>query len=115
MSSKASTEAIDVVRLPKRRKRESGGRLGSDEVLLLWRALLRFRSGRQPPCAPRATPSDSDCPLAASCPRWNVQPDDHELTLEEDFDATERRQALWPCTRLMNLLDPDVDWIGRRR
>jgi hypothetical protein len=52
--------------------------------------------------------------LFAACPRWE-QADDQELSASEDFEATERRRASWPCSRLLDLLDPQVDWIGRRR
>lgn len=49
-----------------------------------------------------------------TCPRWS-QGDDRKLSLEEDFEETERRQGSWPCSRVMALLDPEVNWIGQRR
>ncbi len=97
-----------------RRPRTVGGRLAPDEVLLLWRTVLRFRSGRNPLCAARGTPPKSECPLYRACPRWS-QGDDRKLALEEDFEETERRQKAWPCSRIMGLLDPEVNWIGERR
>jgi hypothetical protein len=98
----------------RRRRKTIGGRLDQDEVLLLWRALLRFRSGRNPLCAPQGSPPKSECPLCARCPRWSER-DDRELSLDEDFEETERRQDAWPCSRIMGLLDPEVNWIGQRR
>ncbi len=88
-----------------------GGRLSGDEVLLLWRALLRFRSGRDPTCARRGTPPVSSCPLYDACPRWRVPSSGRgELDAGGDDDAES-----WPCSRLLDLLDPEVNWIGRRR
>ena len=89
-------------------------RVSQDEVLALWRALLRFRSGHRPACAPVGKPARSDCPLFSSCPRWRDD-DDRELSAEEDFEATEQRRATWPCSRVLDLLGVEVDWIGRRR
>lgn len=90
-----------------------GAAVSPEEVLALWRALLRFRSGGRPACAPRGKPRKSECPLYASCPRWK-QGDDKELSRDEDFDATERRRASWPCSRLLDILDTRVDWVGQR-
>jgi hypothetical protein len=88
--------------------------VNAEEVLLLWRALLHFRSGKRPGCAPHGSPLHSDCPLAARCPRWSAPgPDDWELSLEEDAETTERRRAAWPCSRLLGLLGPETRWIGR--
>jgi hypothetical protein len=88
-------------------------RVSEDEVLLLWRALRRLRSGKRPGCAPRGRPARSDCPLFDRCPRWSG-PDDNRLSLEESPEQTERRRAAWPCSRLLDLLGPDVDYVGRR-
>ena len=82
------------------------------EVLLLWRALRRFRSGGRPRCAPRGRPSMSDCPLFHDCPRWHGQPDDGAASLTETLAETERRQAAWPCSRLLDVLSPEVTRIG---
>ncbi len=81
--------------------------------MLLWRALLRLRSGREPLCAPRGSPPESECPLFARCPRW-TEPVDRAPSLEEDFDEAERREESWPCSRIMRLLDPEVNWIGHK-
>jgi hypothetical protein len=86
--------------------------VGDDEVLLLWRALSAFRSGRSPQCRPSGTPPQSACPLAAQCPRWQG-PDDRLLSLEETIEETERRRAAWPCSRLLGLLGPETRRIGR--
>ncbi len=86
-------------------------RVKEDEVLLLWRALLRFRSGKRPACAPRRTPPRSECPLFAGCDRWSG-PDDYLLGLDEDSDETERRRARWPCSRLLDLLGPELTHLG---
>lgn len=48
------------------------------------------------------------------CPRWS-EPDDRELKMDESFDETERRRSRWPCSRLLQLLDPETNWIGQRR
>jgi hypothetical protein len=45
--------------------------VNEDEVLLLWRALRAFRSGKKPLCAPRGRPPQSKCPLYRSCGRWS--------------------------------------------
>lgn len=81
------------------------------EVLLLWRALRQFRSGKRPGCAPRGRPSSSACPFYAACGRWS-EPDDYQLSLDETFDETVRRRAQWPCARLLELLGPDTSRIG---
>ncbi len=83
------------------------------EVLLCWRALWQFRSGRRPACAPRGRPRASPCPLFQACPRWQGQPDDYAAALEERAEQTERRRASWPCSRLLDLLGPDLHHIGR--
>lgn len=82
-----------------------------DEVLLLWRALGRFRSGRNPACALRGKPAYSICPLYHTCGRWS-QPDDELLILDETPKQTERRRASWPCSRLLDVLGPDVTQIS---
>jgi hypothetical protein len=82
------------------------------EVLLCWRALRHFRSGRRPACAPRGRPPTSICPLFDACPRWHGQPDDYRAALDEDPEATERRRADWPCSRLLELLGPEVRHIN---
>ncbi|MDA8072670.1 MAG: hypothetical protein M0Z82_13980 [Actinomycetota bacterium] len=87
--------------------------VSAEEVLLLWRAVSRFRSPKNPACAPRGRSARSDCPLAGRCPRWQ-QADDRTSSFDEDLDATERRRASWPCSRLLDLLDPDVAHFGYR-
>ena len=87
-------------------------RVSDDEVLLLWRALRTFRSGRQPHCRPRGRPARSDCPLCDQCLRWHGQPDDWAATLEETVGQTERRRSSWPCSRLADLLSPELTRIG---
>jgi hypothetical protein len=87
-------------------------RVAQDEVLLLWRALRAFRSGARPRCAPRGRPAASDCPLYGGCPRWHGQPDDRAASLAETLPETERRQASWPCSALLDLLSPDLTRIG---
>lgn len=85
--------------------------VSEDEVLLLWRALSRFRSGHNPACARRGKPAHSICPLYDQCGRWS-QPDDDVLILDETPKQTERRRANWPCTRLLDVLAPDVTRIS---
>jgi len=86
--------------------------VSQDEVLLLWRALRTFRSGGRPACAPRGRPRSSECPLYESCPRWRGQPDDRLASMEETTAQTERRRSTWPCSRLLELLSPDLTRIG---
>jgi hypothetical protein len=86
-------------------------KVSEDEVLLLWRALRAFRSGRRPRAA-RGQPARSSCPLYAGCPRWRGQPDDWLASLEETSGETELRRSAWPCTRLLDLLSPDLSRIG---
>jgi hypothetical protein len=83
-----------------------------DEVLLLWRALRAFRSGRRPACGARGRPPSSPCPLHDQCPRWRGQPDDWLASLDETTAQTERRRSQWPCSRLLELLPPDLTKIG---
>jgi hypothetical protein len=87
-------------------------RVSDDEVLLLWRALRSFRSGAKPRCAARGRPAASPCPLHERCPRWHGQPDDHAACLTETLAETERRQATWPCSTLLDLLSPDLSMLG---
>lgn len=86
-------------------------KVSQDEVLLLWRALRAFRSGKMAPCAPRGRPPESKCPLYSSCDRWSG-PDDYRLSLEETEAQSERRRAGWPCSRLLELLGPETSQIG---
>jgi hypothetical protein len=87
-------------------------RVSEDEVLLLWLALRAFRSGRRPACAAHGRPSRSNCPLHDGCPRWRGQPDDWLASLDEKTEETERRRASWPCSRLLDLLSPELTRIG---
>ena len=87
-------------------------RVSDDEVLLLWRAMRAFRSGKRPLCAARGRPARSDCPLYTNCPRWQGQPDDWLVSMEESARETERRRSAWPCSRLLDLLSPDLTRIG---
>jgi hypothetical protein len=87
-------------------------RVSENEVLLLWRALRAFRSGAKPLCAPQGRPVRSVCPLQESCPRWSGQPDDRLASMEETAEQTERRRSTWPCSRLLDLLSPDLTRIG---
>jgi hypothetical protein len=90
--------------------------VSAEEVLLLWRALGRFRAGRQPGCAPHGRPPQSDCPLYERCPRWHAADgsadDDWALSLEEDPETTARRRGAWPCSRLLDILGPETQTIG---
>jgi hypothetical protein len=81
--------------------------VSEDEVLLLWRSLLSFRTERRPACAPRGPSRKSRCPLFDACPRWH-DGDDWAMTLDEDTEATEQRHATWPCSRLLDLLGPET-------
>jgi len=86
-------------------------RVSEDEVLLLWRALTAFRSGSRPACKARGKPPRSLCPLHDQCPRWGG-PDDYLAVMEETPEQTERRRSAWPCSRVMELLSPDLKRIG---
>jgi hypothetical protein len=83
-----------------------------NEVLLLWRALRAFRSGARPACEPRGRPRRSPCPFHEGCSRWQGEPDDHLAIMDEALDQTEARRAAWPCSRLLDLLTPDVTRIS---
>ncbi len=85
--------------------------VSEDEVLLLWRALMAFRSGRRPPCQATGKPPRSTCPLHAQCPRWDG-PDDYYAVMEETEEQTERRRSAWPCSRIAGLLSPELRRIG---
>jgi hypothetical protein len=86
-------------------------KVNDDEVLLLWRALATFRAGPRPACKARGKPPRSSCPLYDQCPRWDG-PDDYLAVMEETPDKTERRRSAWPCSRIMELLSPDLKRIG---
>ena len=86
-------------------------KVSEDEVLLLWRALTAYRSGPRPACRARGKPARSPCPLYGGCPRW-IGPDDYLAVMEETPEQTERRRSAWPCTRLADLLSPDLRRIG---
>jgi hypothetical protein len=85
--------------------------VSEEEVLLLWRALIAFRSGRRPGCAATGKPPHSRCPLYAQCPRW-AGPEDYCAVMDESTEETERRRAAWPCTRIAALLSPELRRIG---
>lgn len=82
------------------------------EVLLLWRALTSYRSGRHPRCAPRGRPATSSCPLVDGCPRWRSPDDDFARALVETLDETDERRSAWPCSRLLDVLGPTTTRIG---
>jgi len=86
-------------------------KVSEDEVLLLWRALMAFRSGPQPGCRAKGRPRRSSCPLHDQCPRWEG-PDDYLAVMEETPAQTEARRLAWPCTRLADLLGPELKRIG---
>lgn len=86
-------------------------RVSEDEVLLVWRALMAFRSGRRPGCRATGRPPRSPCPLHDRCPRWDG-PDDYLAVMEETPEETERRRSAWPCSRLGDLLSPELRSIG---
>ena len=85
--------------------------VSEDEVLLLWRALMAYRSGSRPACRATGKPRRSPCPLHDQCPRWSG-PDDYRAIMEETPEQTDRRRAAWPCTRLGDLLSPELRRIG---
>ena len=86
-------------------------KVSEDEVLLLWRALMAYRSGPRPACRARGKPPRSPCPLYGGCPRLSG-PDDYLAVMDETPEETERRRSAWPCTRLGDLLSPDLRRIG---
>jgi hypothetical protein len=86
-------------------------RVNDDEVLLLWRAMTAFRSGSRPACKATGKPLRSPCPLHGQCPRWDG-PDDYLAVMDETPEQTERRRSAWPCSRIMELLSPDLKRIG---
>ncbi len=88
-------------------------KVSDDEVLLVWRALMTFRSGSRPACRAVGRPPRSPCPLHGQCPRWDG-PDDYLAVMEETPEQTQRRRAAWPCTRIADLLSPDLRSIGPR-
>jgi len=86
-------------------------KVSEDEVLLLWRALMAFRSGKRPACQATGKPRRSPCPLYHLCPRWDG-PDDYYSVMEETPEQTEQRRSAWPCSRLAGLLSPELRHIG---
>ena len=86
-------------------------KVSEDEILLLWRALMAFRSGKRLACRPAGRPPRSPCPLHHGCPRWDG-PEDYYAVMEETEEQTERRRSAWPCTRIAGLLSPDLRHLG---
>ena len=86
-------------------------KVSEDEVLLLWRALAAYRSGPRPACRATGRHRRSPCPLHDHCPRWEG-PDDYLAVMDETLEQTETRRAAWPCTRLADLLSPELKRIG---
>ena len=86
-------------------------KVSEDEVLLLWRSLVAFRVGRRPACRSSGRPPASRCPLHDLCPRWDG-PDDYYAVMEETPEETEQRRSAWPCSRLAELLSPELRRIG---
>ncbi len=66
--------------------------VNENEVLLLWRALMAFRSRPRPACRAHGRPARSPCPLFPECPRWQG-PDDYLAAMEESLEEIERRRA----------------------
>jgi len=114
LSGELSTTAIATTDVSAAEGASEMAAVSDSEVLLCWRALRHFRSGRRPACAPRGRPAVSECPLYDACPRWHGQPDDYLAALDEDQRETERRRGSWPCSRLLDLLGPEVHRIGGR-
>jgi hypothetical protein len=85
-------------------------KVSESEVLLLWRALSQFRTGKNPACAAQRK-TLSPCPMHEVCPRWSG-PGDYSAAMEETVEETERRRAAWPCSRLLELLSPQAHSIG---
>jgi hypothetical protein len=85
--------------------------VSDEEVLLLWRALMAFRSGQRPACRAVGKPRRSPCPLHDRCPRWDG-PDDYLAMMEESQEQTEQRRSRWPCSRVAELLSPELRRIG---
>ena len=86
-------------------------KVSEDEVLLLYRALVAYRSGSRPACRAKGKPPRSLCPLHGQCPRW-TGPDDYLAVMDETPEQTERRRSAWPCSRLADLLSPELRSIG---
>ncbi|HEU5419010.1 MAG TPA: hypothetical protein VFV41_15065 [Streptosporangiaceae bacterium] len=83
-----------------------------EDVLLMWRALRAFRSGARPACQPRGRPRHSPCPFHGSCPRWRGRVDDRAAIMEETLEQTDARRSAWPCSRILDLLTPEVRRIS---
>jgi len=86
-------------------------KVSEDDVLLLWRALMAFRSGKRPACQATGKPPRSPCPLFPPWPRWDG-PVDYYAVMEETPEQTEQRRSAWPCSRLAGLLSPELRHIG---
>lgn len=98
-----------------------GTSLADDEVLLLFRALLRFASLRDPACAPSRERPEGGCPLLARCSRWQQPSRQREQRGQKGqkgrrqrFDEELEAEQDWPCRKLLDALDAEVNWIGRR-
>jgi hypothetical protein len=83
-----------------------------DDVLLLWRALRAFRSGSRSACQPQGRPQCGPCPFYRVCQRWRGQVDDRIAIMDETLGQIEAWRSAWPCTRILNLLTPEVTRIS---
>jgi hypothetical protein len=43
---------------------------------------------------------------------WHGQPDGRAASMAETIEQTALRQAAWPCSRLLDVLSPQVKHIG---
>ena len=93
-----------------------GGTVEPDEVLLLYRALVRFAGSADPSCAPTRAEPQGRCPLVERCPRWATPSEDapNRRRRARFVDVDDDDRAAWPCSRVLDLLDPEVNWISRR-
>jgi hypothetical protein len=93
-----------------------GERVEPEEVLLLFRAVMQFAALRDPACAPQERPFRSLCPLFERCPRWKqprLEARSRRARRLDDSDLD--TQAEWPCQRLLDVLDSEVNWVGQQR
>ena len=75
-------------------------KVSEDEVLLLWRALVAYRSGPRPACRATGKPPRSRCPLHGECPRRRGPGDDYFAEMAAQLGELAFRRGMLISARL---------------
>ena len=80
--------------------------VNESEVLLLWRALRRFRSREDSRLRTTRPAPAQQLPALCRLSTVGNEPDDYRLSLEETLEQTERRRARWAWVGSSNCSGP---------